>query len=142
MRDRVLLVGLEIDPVTEADVVAHVRRALDRGAGGRIVTPNVDILRQAAGDAAIRAELADADLVVADGAPLVWAARLAGTPLPERVAGADLIWSLSGGLADDGRSIYLLGGDPPARAGETERARQRSRPDRRRRARRAEAEPA
>lgn len=118
MRDRVLLVGLEIDPVTEADVVAHVRRALDRGAGGRIVTPNVDILRQAAGDAAIRADLAGADLVVADGAPLVWAARLAGTPLPERVAGADLIWSLSGGLAEDGRSVYLLGGEPET---ETER---------------------
>jgi N-acetylglucosaminyldiphosphoundecaprenol N-acetyl-beta-D-mannosaminyltransferase len=112
MRDRVLLMGLEIDPVTEADVVAHVRRALDRGAGGRIVTPNVDILRQATRDAAVRADLADADLVVADGAPLVWAARLAGTPVPERVAGADLIWSLSGGLAQDGRSIYLLGGEP------------------------------
>jgi N-acetylglucosaminyldiphosphoundecaprenol N-acetyl-beta-D-mannosaminyltransferase len=112
MRDRVLLMGLEIDPVTEADVVAHVRRALDRGAGGRIVTPNVDILRQATRDAAVRADLAGADLVVADGAPLVWAARLAGTPVPERVAGADLIWSLSGGLAEDGRSIYLLGGEP------------------------------
>jgi N-acetylglucosaminyldiphosphoundecaprenol N-acetyl-beta-D-mannosaminyltransferase len=112
MRDRVLLVGLEIDPVTEADVVAHVRWALERGAGGRIVTPNVDILRQAARDEAIRADLAGADLVVADGAPLVWAARLAGTPLPERVAGADLIWSLSGGLAEDGRSVYLLGGEP------------------------------
>ena len=114
MRDRVLLVGLEIDPVTEADVVARVRDALDRGAGGRIVTPNVDILRQAARDAAIRADLAGADLVVADGAPLVWAARLAGTPLPERVAGADLIWSLSAGLAVDGRSVYLLGGEPPS----------------------------
>jgi N-acetylglucosaminyldiphosphoundecaprenol N-acetyl-beta-D-mannosaminyltransferase len=116
MRDRVLLVGLEVDPVTEADVVAHVRRALERGAGGRIVTPNVDILRQATRDAAIRADLAEADLVVADGAPLVWAAKLAGTPLPERVAGADLIWSLSGGLAEDGRSVYLLGGEPAGRA--------------------------
>jgi N-acetylglucosaminyldiphosphoundecaprenol N-acetyl-beta-D-mannosaminyltransferase len=113
MRDRrVSLAGLLIDPVTESGVVEYVRGELDRGAGGRIVTPNVDILRQAARDAAIRAELAEADLIVADGAPLVWASRLAGTPLPARVAGSDLIWSLSGGLAEDGRSIYLLGGEP------------------------------
>jgi N-acetylglucosaminyldiphosphoundecaprenol N-acetyl-beta-D-mannosaminyltransferase len=109
---RVPLGGLGIDPLTEAEVVAYVRRALDHGAGGWIATPNVDILRQAATDDAIRALVADADLVVADGAPLVWAARLAGTPLPERVAGADLTWSLSRSLADDGRSVYLLGGEP------------------------------
>jgi N-acetylglucosaminyldiphosphoundecaprenol N-acetyl-beta-D-mannosaminyltransferase len=109
---RVPLGGLAIDALTEEAVVAHVRAALDRGIGGRIVTPNVDILRQAARDEAIRAELASADLVVADGAPLVWASRLAGTPLPARVAGSDLIWSLSAGLARDGRSVYLLGGCP------------------------------
>jgi len=109
---RIPLCGLGIDPLTETEVVTFVCRALDAGAGGRIVTPNVDILRQAAADPALRDELAEADLVVADGAPLVWAARLAGTPLPERVAGSDLIWSLSRGLARSGRSVYLLGGEP------------------------------
>ena len=60
----------------------------------------------------MRAYLDDADLVVADGMPLVWASRLAGTPLPERVAGSSLIWSLSAGLGRDGRSVYVLGGAP------------------------------
>jgi N-acetylglucosaminyldiphosphoundecaprenol N-acetyl-beta-D-mannosaminyltransferase len=109
---RVVLSGVGLDPLTEAEVVAFVCRGLDRGIGGRIVTPNVDILRQAAADPELRRDLAEADLVVADGAPLVWAARLAGTPLPARVAGSDLIWSLSRGLARDGRCIYLLGGKP------------------------------
>lgn len=49
---------------------------------------------------------------MADGAPLVWASRIAGNPLPTRVAGSDLIWSLSAALAEQGRSIYLLGGAP------------------------------
>ena len=56
--------------------------------------------------------------------PLVWASRLAGTPLPERVCGSSLIWSLAAGLGRDGRSVYLLGGEPapepaplPGRAG-------------------------
>lgn len=110
--ERVALDGVEIDAVTERQVVAIVRDALDRGAGGRIMTPNVDVLRLARTDPAIRAQLAAADLVVADGAPLLWAARLAGRRLPERVTGASLIWSLSAGLAQDHRSIYLLGGEP------------------------------
>jgi N-acetylglucosaminyldiphosphoundecaprenol N-acetyl-beta-D-mannosaminyltransferase len=110
--NRVVLAGVPIDALTQGEVVTHVRRALERGQGGRIATPNVDILRQAAADPAVRADLTAADLVVADGAPLVWAAKLAGTPLPERVAGSDLIWSLSEGLGRDGRSVYVLGGAP------------------------------
>jgi N-acetylglucosaminyldiphosphoundecaprenol N-acetyl-beta-D-mannosaminyltransferase len=52
--------------------------------------------------------------------PLVWAARLRGHPLPERVAGGSLIFSLSEAAARQGLSIYLLGGAPgvPQRAGE------------------------
>lgn len=109
---RVVIDGRAFDPVTEEQVVAHVRAALGRGEGGRIVTPNVDVLRQARTDAAVRAYLEEADLLVADGAPLVWAARLAGNPLPERVAGSNLIWSLTAGLGLDGRSAYVLGGEP------------------------------
>jgi len=114
------LAGVAFHPLTEADAVGRVRAGLARGEGGRILTPNVDILRQAPAEYA-----ADATLVVADGMPLVWASRLAGTPLPERVAGSSLIWSLSRALAVDGRSVFLLGGQPPggwARAADALRA--------------------
>jgi N-acetylglucosaminyldiphosphoundecaprenol N-acetyl-beta-D-mannosaminyltransferase len=109
---RVELDGTGFDRVTEDEVVAVVRAALDRGTGGRIITPNIDILRQARHDQRVRDYLAEADLVVADGMPLVWASRLSGTPLPERVAGSSLIWSLSDGLGRDGRSVFVLGGAP------------------------------
>jgi N-acetylglucosaminyldiphosphoundecaprenol N-acetyl-beta-D-mannosaminyltransferase len=112
LADRVLLDGVAVDAITESEVVAAVRGALGRGEGGRIVTPNVDILRRARMDADVHRYFEDATLVVADGTPLVWASRLAGTPLPERVTGSDLIWSLSAGLGQDGRSVYLLGGEP------------------------------
>jgi N-acetylglucosaminyldiphosphoundecaprenol N-acetyl-beta-D-mannosaminyltransferase len=110
--DMVVVGGLRFAALTEGEVVHRVRTALARGIGGRIATPNVDILRKAAADQSLRDDLERADLLVADGAPLVWAARLAGTPLPERVTGSGLIWSLSAGLAQDGASVYLLGGDP------------------------------
>jgi N-acetylglucosaminyldiphosphoundecaprenol N-acetyl-beta-D-mannosaminyltransferase len=110
--DRVDLDGTGIDRITEAEVVAVVRDALHHGRGGRIITPNVDILRRAQTDPEAREHLDDADLIVADGMPLIWASKLGGTPLPERVAGSSLIWSLSAGLGKDGRSIFVIGGAP------------------------------
>ncbi|MCA2215691.1 WecB/TagA/CpsF family glycosyltransferase [Jidongwangia harbinensis] len=110
--DRVHLDGTGFDRITESEVVAIVRDAVASGRGGRIVTPNIDILRQAKVNTAVRAYLDDADLIVADGMPLVWASKLTGTPLPERVAGSSLIWSLSEGLGRDGRSIFVIGGNP------------------------------
>ncbi len=110
--DRVHLDGMGIDRITEDEVVAVVRDALTCGRGGRIITPNVDIMRRAAADPYARRHLDDADLIVADGMPLIWASRLGGNPLPERVAGSSLIWSLSAGLARDARSVFLLGGTP------------------------------
>jgi N-acetylglucosaminyldiphosphoundecaprenol N-acetyl-beta-D-mannosaminyltransferase len=92
--------------------VAVVREALASGRGGRIITPNIDILRRAQTKDQVRAVLPDADLVVADGMPLVWASRLSGAPLPERVAGSSLIWSLSAGLGRDNRSVFVIGGRP------------------------------
>ncbi|GII52911.1 N-acetylmannosaminyltransferase [Planotetraspora thailandica] len=109
---RVPVAGVRIDPLPEAEVVAHVAAALGHGHGGHLVTPNVDICRAISRDAGLRALVTRADLAVADGMPLVWAARLLGTPLPERVTGADLIWSLSQAAAAGGFPVYLLGGPP------------------------------
>ena len=109
--ERVHLDGTGIDRITESEVVAVVREAIAVGRGGRIITPNIDILRQAQVNQRVRAYLDDADLIVADGMPLVWASKLSGTPLPERVAGSSLIWSLSEGLGRDGRSIFVIGGN-------------------------------
>lgn len=110
--DRVPVGGVRLDPLTEAQVVAHVMDALERGAGGHVVTPNVDICRAATRDPSLRALIDAAELVVADGMPLVWASRLLGRPLPQRVTGADLIWSLTGEAAARGLPVFLVGGPP------------------------------
>jgi N-acetylglucosaminyldiphosphoundecaprenol N-acetyl-beta-D-mannosaminyltransferase len=112
--DRVRLDGAGIDRITEVEVVAVVRDELATGHGGWIMTPNVDILRRSRHGGQFRRFLESADLVVADGMPLVWASRLSGVPLPERVAGSSLIWSLSAGLGRDQRSIFVIGGAPAA----------------------------
>jgi N-acetylglucosaminyldiphosphoundecaprenol N-acetyl-beta-D-mannosaminyltransferase len=54
----------------------------------------------------------DADLVVADGMPLIWASRLAGESLPERVSGSSMVWTVCEAASTRGLSVFLLGGDP------------------------------
>ncbi|WP_283135406.1 WecB/TagA/CpsF family glycosyltransferase [Rhizohabitans arisaemae] len=110
--DRVRIAGIALDAMTEYDVVEHLVAAVRGGRGGHIVTPNVDICRRARRDARLGELLARADIAVPDGMPLVWAARLGGQPLPERVTGSALIWSLSAAAAGNGLSVYLLGGAP------------------------------
>jgi N-acetylglucosaminyldiphosphoundecaprenol N-acetyl-beta-D-mannosaminyltransferase len=109
---RVTLLGTPLDPLTEAEAVDAIFAALEQGRGGWVLTPNLDHLNQFARSGDLRRFHDQADLVLADGMPLVWASRLRGTPLPERVAGSNLIWSVSGRAAQDGRSVYLLGGTP------------------------------
>jgi len=111
---RVPLMGMSIDPLTQGEAVARIAADLAAGRGGVVITPNLDHLRQFTREKAVRDLYATADLVLADGMPLVWASRIAGRPLPERVAGSDLIWSLSEACAAAGRSVYLLGGNPGA----------------------------
>lgn len=105
------LCGVEFQRVTESQCVAHIMGASAAGEGGWVVTPNVDILRRCTRESAARRVVEAASMVVADGMPLIWASRLQGTPLPERVSGSHLIWSVSAACADTGRSLFLLGGD-------------------------------
>ncbi len=118
-RAPVPLAGLRFDRLTETQVVEHIITASRSGRGGWVATPNVDHCRRVRRDGALRRLLAGASLVVPDGMPLIWASRLRGDPLPERVTGASLIFSLTEAAARHGCSIYLLGGRPgiPEQAG-------------------------
>lgn len=75
-----------------------------------VVTPNVDFLVQARHDAVLRQILVQADLVLCDGKPLVWASQWLGNALPSRVAGSDLTPVLLERAAQRGWKIFLLGG--------------------------------
>ncbi|HRT97654.1 MAG TPA: WecB/TagA/CpsF family glycosyltransferase [Planctomycetota bacterium] len=104
------LCGVRLDAVREAECVSLILERLKAGRGGWVVTVNLDHLRRLVRDAEYARLCQGACLMVADGMPLVWASRLQGTPLPERVAGSNLISSLSAAAAREGRSVYLLGG--------------------------------
>lgn len=119
------LLGVRFDNLTEDEVVQRIIAGIAAGAGGSVVTPNVDIMRAVSRRADLHALVRSATLVVADGMPLLWAARLRAQPLVARVAGSSLIFSVSAAAARAGVSIFLLGGAPgiAARAGESLRVR-------------------
>ena len=77
-----------------------------------VVTANVDHVVRFHRCPEVRPLYTQADLVVADGMPLIWASRLLGAPLPERVAGSDLFPALCARAAEHGLSVFLLGGSP------------------------------
>jgi N-acetylglucosaminyldiphosphoundecaprenol N-acetyl-beta-D-mannosaminyltransferase len=107
---RAHLPDIDFDQVTEQQAVQHIMFAIRRHQGGWVATPNTDICRHAHRDPALRRLLKKAPLIVPDGMPLVWAARLRGYRVPERVAGGSLIFSLTEAAARAGLSVYLLGG--------------------------------
>lgn len=103
--------GMALAACTETELLDAVFAALDQGHGGWLITANLDFLRRYDHDARIRSLYAQADIRVADGMPLVWAARIQGTPLPQRIAGSSLLRPMARLASLRGRRVYFLGGD-------------------------------
>lgn len=106
------MLGVPFDPVTLAGAVDEVEGMIEARTPSYVVTANVDFLVQSQRDPELRRILVDANLVLCDGTPLVWAARWLGNPLPERVAGADLAPLLLRRAAERGWRVFFLGAGP------------------------------
>jgi N-acetylglucosaminyldiphosphoundecaprenol N-acetyl-beta-D-mannosaminyltransferase len=105
------LLGMSLARCSEPELLDALFAALEKQRGGWLITANLDFLRRYYKDPRMQVLYSQADLRVADGMPLVWAAYLQGTPLPERIAGASLLRPLAERAAREGRSIYFLGGN-------------------------------
>src|SRR6059058_3958127 len=101
--------GLSLAPVTLAQTLDLVDRWIAERTPRYLVTANVHYAMLTAEDPRLAAVNRGAALVVADGMPLVWAAR---GRLPERVAGSDLVPALCGRAAERGHRVFLLGAAP------------------------------
>jgi N-acetylglucosaminyldiphosphoundecaprenol N-acetyl-beta-D-mannosaminyltransferase len=103
------LSGVPVDDVLMDEALQRIERMIADGGTHHIATANVDFLVHAAKDEEYRRMLCMCDLVVADGMPIVWASKLFGIPLRERVTGSDLVPLLVHLSARKGYSIFLLG---------------------------------
>jgi exopolysaccharide biosynthesis WecB/TagA/CpsF family protein len=110
------MLGVVFDPVTFAEALERIDDMVATRQPHYIATANVDFLAQARRDTELRRILLDAHLVLCDGTPLVWASRLLGRPLPERVAGSDLVPELLRLAARKNYRLFFLGATPEAGA--------------------------
>jgi N-acetylglucosaminyldiphosphoundecaprenol N-acetyl-beta-D-mannosaminyltransferase len=106
------LLGAPIDRLREDEAVTAIEGYVSARVPRQVATVNLDFLRIARGDEVFAETLKKADLALADGMPLVWASKLAGASLPERIAGIDLVEALCDRGSSLGWSIFLLGAEP------------------------------
>jgi N-acetylglucosaminyldiphosphoundecaprenol N-acetyl-beta-D-mannosaminyltransferase len=109
---RVQIGSIEVDSLTFDAAVDALDALVRARRGGAVFTPNVDHVVLAEEHEAFRRSYARAELCVADGMPLVWASRLLGRHIPEKVSGSDLVPALLERAAGGGHRVYLLGGAP------------------------------
>jgi N-acetylglucosaminyldiphosphoundecaprenol N-acetyl-beta-D-mannosaminyltransferase len=111
-RPPIAILGVPFDNITTAEAVAAIDRMVASRRPHYLATANVDFLVQALEDVELHRILFDAHLVLCDGTPLVWASHLLGNPLPQRVAGSDIVPLLLGIAAKKGYRIFFLGAAP------------------------------
>jgi len=109
---RFTLLGVPVDPLSEAEAVEWVVRALAEGQPRLVISVNPERIMQAGRDPDFAAILRRADLALADGAGVLWAARRLGHPLPSRLAGVDVVTALAARGAREGWRFFFLGGAP------------------------------
>ena len=103
------LLNGQFHPLTLDETVDLVARRIRAGERGYLCTVNVAILMMMRKDPRLQRFVERAALVVADGQPLIWSSRVLARPLPERVAGVELVDRLCERAAREGFGVYLLG---------------------------------
>jgi N-acetylglucosaminyldiphosphoundecaprenol N-acetyl-beta-D-mannosaminyltransferase len=100
------------DRVTLRQTIEHIEHLITRGLPSYVITANLNYVMLHHRSPDIRRVTKDADLVVADGQPIVWRSKLGADTLPQRVAGSELIYALAKEASLKGWGIYFLGGQP------------------------------
>lgn len=106
---QILLMGCKIDNLSMQETIDRIAGFIQERSPHQHVVVNVDKLVKASRDPALRRIINACALVNADGMPVVWASRLLGTPLKERVAGIDLFDALMARAAESCWRVFLLG---------------------------------
>ncbi|MFL5886566.1 MAG: WecB/TagA/CpsF family glycosyltransferase [Thermoleophilaceae bacterium] len=108
-RSTSVVLGCAIDRIDMEAAVEHCEEIVKSGRFGQHMAVNAAKLVTMQDDAGMRTITARCDLVTADGQSVVWASRVLGDPLPERVAGIDLMEALFALAERRAYSVYILG---------------------------------
>jgi N-acetylglucosaminyldiphosphoundecaprenol N-acetyl-beta-D-mannosaminyltransferase len=112
-RHRLYILGVPIDPATFESTLDCISQWIAKGDRVyQICTASPEFVMMAQDDPEFMRVLRSADLCVADGVGLLFAARYLGCPLPERVTGSDGVPLIAPRAAREGWKLFLLGAAP------------------------------
>lgn len=111
-RDRVNLLGTLTDRVERSALPEWIESFVTSRQPHQIITVNLHFLAIARKLPEFCRIIENADLVVCDGKPLQWAARIQGNPIPARITGMDLVLTTAHLSAQHGYRIFFLGAEP------------------------------
>ena len=109
---RINVLGVGFDNMTVEQAAAEGVRLMGAPGAHYVVTPNPEIVEVCRKDQSAMEAVNGADLVLADGIGVIYGAKILGTPLKGRVTGIGFAQELMGRMAENGKSLYLLGARP------------------------------
>ncbi|GAA4873982.1 WecB/TagA/CpsF family glycosyltransferase [Paenibacillus vulneris] len=109
---KVSIFGVPFSKLNMKDTITQVARMIDSGRPHQIITANPIMVMSALENTAYLEMMKNADLIVPDGAGVVWASQYVGNPVAERVTGFDLIHHLMDLGQSKGWKVFLLGASP------------------------------
>jgi N-acetylglucosaminyldiphosphoundecaprenol N-acetyl-beta-D-mannosaminyltransferase len=107
---KIEIMGLPFDNVTLREAVSLSFEFINLGKQALAVTPNAEIAELCLEKGEVKSAVLSAEIVLPDGEGVLWAAKKLGTPLKEKVAGVDFGFECARRAAEEGKSIFLLGG--------------------------------
>jgi N-acetylglucosaminyldiphosphoundecaprenol N-acetyl-beta-D-mannosaminyltransferase len=107
-----VILGCKVDMVDMQQSLARIEEIVREKEPSQIITLNAEIAYKAQNDPSLTGLINSAGLVTPDGIGIIWAARILGYSLKERVTGIDMLYRLCETAAQKGFKVYLLGAAP------------------------------
>ena len=112
MDKRLFIWGIPIDKVNMRQAKARFKEMMEEEGLSIIVTPNPEIIMNATEDEELKTLIKNSDLAIPDGISIVYASKIMGQPIEERITGVDFLTEVLKFLNEKNMGIYLLGGKP------------------------------
>lgn len=106
---RIRFMNTTIDSLTMDEVLHSIDELICKKSNSYVVTPNVDHIVRLENDIGLQEAYKKADLILADGKPLIWISKWYGRPIKEKISGSDLFPKLCEMAEEKQYSIFLLG---------------------------------
>ena len=108
---RTTIWDVPFDLVTLRQSLDHIGRLIESGQPSYVITANLNYVMLHYQNEDLQTVTEDADLILADGQPIVWRSMIDSEPLPERVAGSEMIFDLAERASQNDWGVYFLGGE-------------------------------